>query len=609
MPKSIYTVKEVAGLLGFSTNTVYKYLEEGSIKSVRLGSEGRFRIPASEVERLLQEKGRKRVGIAKSLPANSNFPSIFDWFVGFMSIGIGFSQFIKPMYATTLNAMAGIAPIINIICILLIIGGILLLGFDMFDMRKGERRMFFNASMGLLYLVLAGIFASQASVVATGYLALSLVFIFAAFKKEDGYLHYLVFINILCILIGLATAVWPDSFGVFALSKYVSISKNVYSLFWILFFYFLLFSSYKAYRGNRIFIWVTNLTVGLLSCFYAIVAFANGYWGSSVFGVVLGTFSFIFPIREDFHFFETKNRKETIIGFFWLLGAFIAGSMILRMAHNSFQNSILTRMGREVETASAITGNFVDNGVSILETSLAIGNYKNLLQSEINKENLDKELKETFLLSDGAFRRVVVTNSDGEIVDTYPYYSQSQNVNISDRDYFTVPADKRTSFVTGIVVPKTPGIGPSILISLPILNDDDKFLGIILADINILELQKHLGEVGLDKKESLSVVDSQGNYILNTGIKGNKQIIYAEDLDTTPGNTKLAIGYNDDGVLEFAASRGVGEYGWTVLTNEPQSAAMRTYAMMGLGIFLFFILFTIGSMVFVIFLKKDADQI
>jgi|SRR3989344_3142024 len=55
----IYTVKEVARLLGFSTNTIYKYLDEGKIKSIRLGKEGRFRIPQKEVVKLLGLKGEK----------------------------------------------------------------------------------------------------------------------------------------------------------------------------------------------------------------------------------------------------------------------------------------------------------------------------------------------------------------------------------------------------------------------------------------------------------------------------------------------------------------------------------------------------------------------
>jgi len=55
-----YTVKEVAKLLGFSTNTVYKYLVEGKIRSTRFGQGGRFRIPEEEVIRLVGEIDNSR---------------------------------------------------------------------------------------------------------------------------------------------------------------------------------------------------------------------------------------------------------------------------------------------------------------------------------------------------------------------------------------------------------------------------------------------------------------------------------------------------------------------------------------------------------------------
>lgn len=49
-----YSVKEAAAILGFSTNSIYKYCNEGRLKAVR-GSkkQGRFRIPRSSLERFL----------------------------------------------------------------------------------------------------------------------------------------------------------------------------------------------------------------------------------------------------------------------------------------------------------------------------------------------------------------------------------------------------------------------------------------------------------------------------------------------------------------------------------------------------------------------------
>jgi excisionase family DNA binding protein len=55
-----YTVKEVADILGYSTNSIYTFLKEKRIKGVRVGK-GRFRIPHHELDRLLEMAGMKKV--------------------------------------------------------------------------------------------------------------------------------------------------------------------------------------------------------------------------------------------------------------------------------------------------------------------------------------------------------------------------------------------------------------------------------------------------------------------------------------------------------------------------------------------------------------------
>lgn len=60
----LYTVKEAAKIVGVSTNTLYKYLDEDRIHAARGTSiQGRFRIPESALEEFL--------GISLSSPENS----------------------------------------------------------------------------------------------------------------------------------------------------------------------------------------------------------------------------------------------------------------------------------------------------------------------------------------------------------------------------------------------------------------------------------------------------------------------------------------------------------------------------------------------------------
>ena len=57
--KKTYSVSETAKILGYSTNSIYGFLKEGLINSVRIGK-GKFRIPEKEIEKFEGNKGEKK---------------------------------------------------------------------------------------------------------------------------------------------------------------------------------------------------------------------------------------------------------------------------------------------------------------------------------------------------------------------------------------------------------------------------------------------------------------------------------------------------------------------------------------------------------------------
>jgi len=606
MPKSTYTVKEVANLLGFSTNTVYKYLENGSIKAVRLGAEGRFRIPASEVNRLLQERGRSLQETPSSAPDPKKSLSIFDWFIGFLAIGLGFSQFTNPVYANAQQPLMEIAPYLNVVNILLFIGGALLLGFDTFMINKGHKHTALYLYIGVLSLVLAGIFLSQKSVSSVGYLSLSVVLILSAIKRINYRLQYLIFINLLFVLIGLGFLIWPGSSTFSILFRTGIVSRDVFAAVWFAFFCLLLFLSLKALKGSKYFMIITSFIAGTIALIYSAMSFTGGYWGRSIFGITLGTFSFVYPFASEFDTFKTKTKKEALVCFLWILGVFFIGSFMLRMAYRSFQTIILDEMNGRVELASEVTKNFMDRNTLTLSAFLSDNNLSKLL-IEGSTADLDSELKQIYLSSNNSFVRMVVTDGNGKIVDTYPFYFQSQNVDISNRDYFSEPAKTGRVFVTGFIKPNSPGIEPSILISLPIIGTDGKFLGVILGSVDIFELQRQLGQIDHTGTSSFTVADSSGNYILNpdpqdTIIKAPSDSLVMKAVSGTSGSL---VTYDYEGVLKLEAYKNVDDYNWGVVAAQSQSAAIRIYSLMGFATFLFFIITTIGSLTLVTFLRKN----
>lgn len=56
MPNNIYNVKQAAKILGLSTNTTYKYLNEGRIKAARGHIRGTFIITSNALENFLGSK-------------------------------------------------------------------------------------------------------------------------------------------------------------------------------------------------------------------------------------------------------------------------------------------------------------------------------------------------------------------------------------------------------------------------------------------------------------------------------------------------------------------------------------------------------------------------
>jgi excisionase family DNA binding protein len=114
-----YTVKEVATILGYSTNSIYTFLKEKRIKGVRVGK-GRFRISEDELGRLLHLSKQTQNSVQTSFvqpaaPAGEvvyveeprlthsatpiigkswSMPNVFDWMISLGSILSGVALFL-----------------------------------------------------------------------------------------------------------------------------------------------------------------------------------------------------------------------------------------------------------------------------------------------------------------------------------------------------------------------------------------------------------------------------------------------------------------------------------------------------------------------------------
>ncbi len=608
MPKNTYTVKEVANLLEFSTNTVYKYLDDGSIKSVRFGSEGRFRIPRTEVERLLQERGKtlpedSTISKNQNLHGIRGIPSLFDWFVAFLSISIGFSIFIFPV-PSAVRVVFDLNKFVIPLQVILLLGGFLILVLDMFRMHDSRLRKSINLIVGIDYLVTALVFAFADNFPLTvGYLAVAFIVILSVFIKMGQYTRFLLFINLLLVFLGIGVLGWPDTFflaGVIGVN-----SKNLIIFFsiWSLLMIFNVYMTYFAIRKNKHLVWFLAFPTALTSLLYATISFTQGLWAKAIYCVVLSSFAVIFPFADEFEAFTLKSKKEVAASFAWLLGLFLVGSLMLYYIFRSFQSYGFLELTNRVDTASDIVTNFMDGNIAKISAFAVdeelIGAIENYSGDNINLAN--NKLKQLYQASNWSIRRVVLVDKNGIILDTYPLNPSSQGVDISKRDYFESVKVGGQTFVSGIEQPSSSGLSPVVLVSVPIIDSSGDFLGVVMGDTDLDELTRRVNQIKFGQSGSYLLVDQLGKYI----IPPTKDQIMAKASAGSPasmvvlGEKGTLQGEDSLGELSLIAYVKVNKYSWGIVAQQPVDEAFNPYSKTVFITFLIYVTAGVGSLILV----------
>jgi len=88
----IYKVPELANILGVTPEYIYKLLNKGKIKGLRIGTE--WRIPASEVKTLIIQWNSKPTRKRKKLTLKINVKEMLVFLIGFM-IGFLFNILVR----------------------------------------------------------------------------------------------------------------------------------------------------------------------------------------------------------------------------------------------------------------------------------------------------------------------------------------------------------------------------------------------------------------------------------------------------------------------------------------------------------------------------------
>lgn len=180
------------------------------------------------------------------------------------------------------------------------------------------------------------------------------------------------------------------------------------------------------------------------------------------------------------------------------------------------------------------------------------------------------------------FITMLVANQSGLIISGSPpeFYNNiksepEENRRVVDRDYFKVPQKELKEYVSEVFRGRGFGNDPIIAISVPILNENKQFLGIVEGSLNIPKFE--------NIEESMSVSD--GHIIIKDQ---NKNIIYSspeldlntldhfEIVDVTPTftNRMRIFELKGEQYLYHAATT---DYGWRVVAMAEPSILIGSY--------------------------------
>lgn len=546
--KRFYTVKEAASILGFSTNTIYKYLAEGKLKTKRIGR-GRFKIPYEElspflspgekIEHVIEEKthGDKIADALKD--AESEFKGIaserkdfifFRLFLGIELLGAGLTN----LFWQNGFLLSGLPKVLSSLS--LIGGGGLSILVSLY-WKKSKRFNLVSHILTLFLLFLASVIA----IIGKNYpLGIFLgVFIFlllthlmrgfenccetATFKKE-----FIFFSFIATTLMGLLALANPEILTISFLSQFVATQKISFAILWfgiIVFpFGYLLFSRKES---SNFFFWVYGLNS--ITAFLA----ASGASTRAVWDLAFG--AFIYGIFAMFLLWWTAKGVEleetefhiVIASFLWVALAVVLGLIAIQ----DFQRKLIDATAERMRTT--LSG--VTQGIDLVFTEL-----DSIVDAETKKQDLaniilTKDKERAVLASkiiygeSGNLRRVFFMDNDGIALGVYPRNVTVEGTNFSSRDYFQISKTSLRPYVSNMF--QTILNIWSVVEAIPVFKGN-QFVGVTVLTPDLAKISEKSQSPA--SGGNVYAFDEKGRYALNPdkdkiGQEVERKIIAAKD--------------------------------------------------------------------------------
>lgn len=548
MPKN-YTVKEIADILGYSTNSIYTFLKEKRIKGVRIGK-GRFRIPQSELDRLLliSKKGSSGAAFVASTttPVSVIIPAtgvadavggsiitekkifgfihfgtlnIFDWFIGVSAIVTGLALF---LFNASLDrtGISAVAPGMSAIRTILIGCGFGILATNVTGHTHRIWHKLFHILLGVGGMVMAVVFFANGEIDGSlTYGALALLVFASAFIHIGGAAWVCVYMSLLAPLVPLTLIFMPGHPMVAnLLTKLPFTTPTAIVIAIIAAVSFLVSIWWGYFRSKRLF-WIITWLAAFWSFGIAFYYAGGSYWSRSFMFLIIGMTSLFLSPWEMLVAARSRRADIFTLGVFGAVFAVLLAG--LASVYLMQTNSIAT-VERENTYKVAYAKNTVETTIaSIRDTLVATAEnpaFIKMVASEDMKAITDTE--RIIFESNNAIRRIVLLDAKGMGINLYPEGIFNQQ-DLSFRDYFKAARDTGKPYVSDIYEAKTDNTRRLVIsVAVPLLDAHKTFAGVLVGSVNLEAISARLQKIGVpERKEYIVVVDSRGKRIIHVDPK------------------------------------------------------------------------------------------
>ena len=541
MEKS-YSVKQVAEILGYSTNSIYTFLKEGQIVGIRLGK-GRYRVAQTELNKILHLKKSPEAPsvsmiMAKTTPIytekipsilQNSIPCLFDWFISLVSIIMGLTMILFNRNFEEFSTVP-LSEFLFSIQINFLIAGIGLFIVNILNLSRKKAFFIFYLIIFANSLVFSVFLFLGKDILGSFFFILSsIIIIFHTVFNQKGTVSFSLLVAIITVLSPIIMLLFPSVIDLNEIINATGKEQNLIILFWSVLVIFVNLFIWQFKKEKKSIYWISFIIISIGLGYFAYMYSAQLYWSRTLVYILLILFLFILSFWDVINEGNRKGQIVTTRIFINVALIFIVGIgsiwVIQNNIHGYAQNELVNKLiyGR----------NMIESTISESQNKLEILSRNKTLIEAIKKEDiniLDGLIKDVFVYS-STFRKVLVANKEGDLLTNYPYETIGYQ-NIAFRDYFIKVKTEKKSYLSDIFQSSANGQKRYVVsINVPILDAENNFLGILIGSFDLNYINNKLQQIAnLNEQEYFFMIDKIGDLIITPTFVNKLSTVEIEEL-------------------------------------------------------------------------------